>query len=171
MADGPKRVFLIGPMGTGKTTIGGQLARALKCDFVDADEELEHRTGASISLIFDIEGESGFREREKKLIDELTARDDIVLATGGGAILDVDNRRCLGERGFVVYLETAPEVLIERMRFDTTRPLLQTDDPEATLREIIARREPLYRETADLTINTGRMGARQVVKRIVSRLS
>lgn len=164
------RVFLVGPMGTGKTTIGGQLARTLDVDFVDADQEIEARTGASISLIFDVEGESGFREREKRMIDELTQRERIVLATGGGAVLAADNRDHLAARGFVVYLRTGLDTLLKRMRFDTTRPLLRTADPEATLRRIIEEREPLYSSIADLTIDTGRLSVRQVVRRIVSSL-
>ncbi|MEQ8663379.1 MAG: shikimate kinase AroK [Gammaproteobacteria bacterium] len=165
------RIFLIGPMGTGKTTIGAQLARQLGYAFVDADQEIERRTGASVALIFDVEGEAGFRERERRMIDELTQRDDIVLATGGGAVLAEENRRCLAERGLVVYLRTSVDTLLKRMRFDTSRPLLQTADPEQTLRDIIAVREPLYAAIADLVIDTGRLSVRQVVKRITGNLS
>lgn len=158
-------------MGTGKTTIGAQLARHLGYAFVDADQEIERRTGASVALIFDVEGEAGFREREKRIIDELTQRSEVVLATGGGAVLAAENRECLASRGLVVYLRTSVETLIKRMRFDTSRPLLQTPDPERTLREIIAIREPLYMEIADLVIDTGRLSVRQVVKRITGILS
>jgi shikimate kinase len=164
------RVFLIGPMGTGKTTIGSQLARGLRFDFVDADQEIEARTGASISLIFDVEGEAGFRERERRIIDELSQREGIVLATGGGAVLAADNREHLAARGFVVYLRTGIETLLKRMRFDTTRPLLRTEDPAATLKRIIEEREPLYTSIADLVVDTGRLSVRQVVKRIVAEL-
>lgn len=158
-------------MGTGKTTIGTQLARNLKCQFIDCDQELEARTGASVALIFDIEGESGFRERESRLIDELTQRDDIVLATGGGAVLAADNRRWLHERGFVVYLRTPVEKLVERTRHDVSRPLLRTADPEATLRAIVTAREKLYEEVAHLVIDTGRLSVKQVVKRVLGSLS
>ena len=158
-------------MGTGKTTIGAQLARLLEYDFVDADQEIERRTGASVALIFDVEGEAGFRARETRIIEELTLRERIVVATGGGAVLAEDNRRWLAERGFVVYLRTSVDTLIKRMRYDTSRPLLQTADPERTLRDIIEAREPLYSGIADLVIDTGRLSVRQVVKRITSNLS
>ena len=113
-------------MGAGKSTIGGQLARTMGYSYIDCDHELEARTGANISLIFDIEGESGFRAREKKLLDELTLENDVVLATGGGAVLAPANRQRLIERGFVVYLQTPLKILVERTRFDSSRPLLQT---------------------------------------------
>jgi len=157
-------------MGTGKTTIGAQLARLLEYDFVDAVQEIERRTGASVALIFDVEGEAGFRARETRIIDELTLRERIVLATGGGAVLADDNRHWLAERGFVVYLRTSVDTLIKRMRYDTSLPLLQTADPERTLRDIIEAREPLYSGIADLVIDTGRLSVRQVVKRITSNL-
>ena len=160
------RVFLVGPMGAGKTTIGKRLAKALKKRFFDADQELEQRTGASVTLIFDVEGEAGFREREKRIIDELTALDDIVLATGGGAVLDADNRARLSSRGFVVYLHAAVEHLVDRTRRDANRPLLQTDDPAARLAELMAEREPLYREVADLVVDTGELALHEVLKTI-----
>lgn len=164
------RVFLIGPMGTGKTTIGAQLARTLRFSFIDCDQELEKRTGASISLIFDIEGESGFRERETRVLDDLTQQDEVVLATGGGAVLAAENRRWLAQRGFVVYLSSDIETLVARTRFDTSRPLLQTADPEATLREIMTVREPLYNEIADLVVDTGSQSVRQILKSIRNAL-
>ena len=164
-----QRIFLVGPMGSGKTTIGAQLARATGCTCVDAAHELEQRTGATVSRIFDIEGEAGFRERERRLIDELTQRDRIVLATGGGAVLHPDNRRCLAQRGFVVYLRTPVDTLVERTRHDTSRPLLRTADPARTLREIIAAREPLYLEVADLVLDTGKLSVKQVIRRIMAK--
>ena len=164
------RIFLVGPMGAGKTTIGNQLARSLNLDFIDLDQELERRTGASVSLIFDIEGESGFREREKKLIDELTQRDRTVLATGGGAVLAADNRQRLSRRGFVVYLKTPLETLVERTRYDTSRPLLHSGDPAATLGEILQVREPLYAEVADLVVDSGKLSVKQVLKMISEEL-
>ncbi|MCZ6664843.1 MAG: shikimate kinase AroK [Gammaproteobacteria bacterium] len=164
------RIFLVGPMGAGKTTIGNQLARSLNLDFIDLDQELERRTGASVSLIFDIEGESGFREREKKLIDELTQRDRTVLATGGGAVLAADNRQRLSRRGFVVYLKTPLETLVERTRYDTSRPLLHNGDPAATLGEILQVREPLYAEVADLVVDSGKLSVKQVLKMISEEL-
>ena len=164
------RIFLVGPMGSGKSTIGQQLARSLKCEFIDCDHELERRTGASITLIFDIEGEAGFRERESRLIEELTRRDNIVLATGGGAVLAAANRRCLKERGHVVYLRSAVEVLVARTRFDTARPLLRTPDPEATLRRIVEEREPLYLEVADQVVETGKLSVKQIIRKIIGSL-
>ena len=164
------RIFLVGPMGAGKTTIGNQLARSLNLDFIDLDQELERRTGASVSLIFDIEGESGFRERERKLIDELTLRDRTVLATGGGAVLATDNRQHLSRRGFVVYLKTPLETLVERTRYDTSRPLLHSGDPAATLGEILQVRDPLYAEVADLVLDSGKLSVKQVLKMITKEL-
>lgn len=157
-------------MGAGKTTIGNQLARSLNLDFIDLDQELERRTGASVSLIFDIEGESGFRERERKLIDELTLRDRTVLATGGGAVLTADNRQCLSRRGFVVYLKAPLETLVERTRYDTSRPLLHSGDPAATLGEILQVRDPLYAEVADLVLDSGKLSVKQVLKMITEEL-
>ena len=155
------RIFLVGPMGAGKTTIGNQLARSLNLDFIDLDQELERRTGAS---------ESGFRERERKLIDELTLRDRTVLATGGGAVLAADNRQCLSRRGFVVYLKAPLETLVERTRYDTSRPLLHSGDPAATLGEILQVRDPLYAEVADLVLDSGKLSVKQVLKMITEEL-
>jgi shikimate kinase len=153
-------------MGAGKTTIGRRLAKSLHREFVDADQELERRTGASVALIFDVEGESGFREREKRIIDDLTQLDDVVLATGGGAILDPDNRAALTTRGFVVYLHAAVEKLIQRTRRDSSRPLLMTDDPTARMRELLEQRDSIYRTVADLVIDTGKLNLSEVVKEI-----
>lgn len=170
MTAGNSRIFLVGPMGAGKSTIGRRLAEALGLEFVDSDRAIEERTGASIPLIFDIEGESGFRDREAQLIDELTRRDGIVVATGGGAVTREQNRRHLAERGTVVYLQTSVERQLERTRRDRNRPLLQTPDPEARLRELLAVRDPLYREVADITIDTGRGGVRGIVRELTRRL-
>ena len=160
------RIFLVGPMGAGKTTIGRRLAKDLHKTFMDADQELEKRTGASVALIFDVEGESGFREREMRIIDELTLTDDVVLATGGGAVLNSQNRDALISRGFVVYLHAAVEELIERTRRDANRPLLNTDDPAAKMREILAQRDTLYRDVADLIVDTGTLNLPEAVKEI-----
>ncbi len=163
-------IFLVGPMGSGKTTIGRRLAGELGLDFVDSDHEIEARTGASIPLIFDIEGEAGFRRREKAMIDELTRREGIVLATGGGAVLDPDNRRHLHERGTVIYLQAEADTLYERTRADRNRPLLQTEDPRTRIMALLDERDPLYRETAHLVINTGKQGIRHIVSEIRKRL-
>ncbi len=164
-----RRIFLIGPMGAGKTTLGQQLARALKLPFLDSDRVIEERTGADIPLIFELEGEEGFRRREAKIIDELTQRDELVLATGGGAVLREENRRRLRERGLVIYLHAPLEQLLERTRRDRNRPLLQTEDPEARLRQLLEERGPLYRETAHLIAET-HGHPRQTVHRILQRL-
>lgn len=157
-------------MGAGKTTMGRQLAKKLHLEFIDSDRVIEERTGVDIPLIFEMEGEDGFRRREHAVIDELTTRQGIVLATGGGAILDPDNRRHLSERGTVIYLHSDISHLMERVRHDRNRPLLQTDDPEAKLRELMTIREPLYRDTADITINTGEKSIRSVINVILDEL-
>ncbi len=167
----PSNVFLVGPMGAGKTTIGRHLAKLLNKQFQDSDRVIEERTGAGIPLIFELEGEAGFRRREKAVIDELTAGHNLVLATGGGAVLDRDNRSCLIKRGFVIYLRAPLEQLLERTRRDRHRPLLQTDDPRKRLEAIMAERDPIYRQVADLIVLTDRRTVRTVVKEIHRRLS
>lgn len=166
-----KNIFLVGPMGTGKTTIGRHLAKALHMDFFDSDQEIEERTGADITWIFDIEGEAGFRRREAAVIDELTGRENIVLATGGGAVLDPKNRQRIKQRGTVVYLHTDAELLVRRTAKDTKRPLLQTDNPGERLRELMAAREPLYRELADIVLTTSDYTVRGAVKTLVGKLA
>ncbi len=158
--------FLIGPMGSGKTTIGRQLARRMKKTFHDSDHEIEEHTGASISLIFDIEGEEGFRMREKAIIDELTQQENIVLSTGGGVILNVENRKLLKSRGTVIYLHASLKKLFYRTSRDKKRPLLQTEDPREKLRQIVEERDPLYRQTADLIVGTEGRTVHQVVSYI-----
>ena len=166
----PGSFFLIGPMGAGKSTIGRQLARQLGLRFIDSDREIEHRTGVDIPLIFELEGEAGFRAREKAVIDELTREPGIVLATGGGAILDPDNRRHLRARGHVIYLHTSVDQQLKRTARDRNRPLLRTDDPRARLQALMAEREPLYRNTADLVVETDGCRIREVVNRILDAL-
>lgn len=165
-----RNVFLIGPMGAGKSTIGRLLARELKYPFKDSDREIEARTGADIPWIFDVEGEEGFRQREEAMIAELAAENGIVLATGGGVVMRPANRKALAEGGLVVYLRTSVEQQLQRTAKDRQRPLLQTADPEKVLRELMAKRDPLYREIADLTIDTDQRGPKVVVNAIVSRL-
>jgi shikimate kinase len=154
-------------MGAGKTTIGRQLALSLKRTFYDSDREIERRTGATIPLIFEVEGEAGFRARERTVVDELTGLKDIVLATGGGAILDPDSRARLRSRGFVVYLYAPSDELLRRTARDRSRPLLQTPDRRARLEELMVVRDPLYREVADLIIETGNDRVRRIVKHII----
>lgn len=166
----PQNVFLIGPMGAGKSAVGRQLARLLHLDFADSDEEIEARTGVDIAFIFEKEGEEGFRKREAKVIDDLTQRDGIVLATGGGAIVEPQNRSHLGARGFVIYLHTTVDQQLARTRKGRERPLLDNDDPRAVLDTLMATREPMYREIADLTIETDSRKVRAVANEILDRL-
>ena len=167
----PKNIFLVGPMGAGKSTVGRQLAKSLDKQFLDCDRELEERTGASISLIFELEGEEGFRRRERDMLDELTSRSGIVLATGGGAVLDSDNRTRLRSRGFAIYLDAPLDLLAERTSRDRGRPLLDTPDPRATLGRILNERDPLYRQVADLVVKTNQGTAMYVVREIVRHLA
>jgi len=163
-------VFLVGMMGAGKTTIGRGLARILGREFLDLDHEIEARCGVRVAHIFDIEGEEGFRRRERSVLEECSARPDLVLATGGGAVLAPENRRRLKSRGVVVYLRATPEDLYRRVARDRSRPLLQTADPQARIRELVAAREPLYEEVADVVFDTGSMPVQQVVKALVPLL-
>lgn len=165
-----KSIFLVGPMGSGKTTIGRQLANALKKEFRDSDHEIVKRTGASIPLIFDIEGEEGFRLRERSVIDDLTRQENLVLATGGGAVLSEENRRYLSERGTVVYLFATVNQLLKRTRRDRNRPLLQTEDPRARIEALMKERDPLYRSVADTIVYTDDRSVRSVVKELLMRL-
>lgn len=160
-------IFLIGPMGAGKTTIGRQLAKSLTRDFYDSDREIEARTGVDIPLIFEYEGEEGFRAREQKVISELTRLSHIVMATGGGAVLLPENREALSGNGFVVYLRCPVERQLERTHRDTQRPLLRTENPRERLEKLLAKREPLYRECADLIVDTGGNSSRFAVREIV----
>lgn len=145
-------VFLIGPMGSGKTTIGRRLGRLLDREFIDLDEEIEIRCGVEVAVIFEIEGEAGFRERERELLDELTRRSGIVLASGGGSVLDETNRRLLAERGFVVYLKTTVDQQIRRLERDKRRPLLAAPDRHQRLERLAETRNPIYESIADLVI-------------------
>lgn len=158
-------------MGSGKSTIGRLLANELHQEFVDSDKAIEERAGADIPWIFDVEGEAGFRNREQTVIDLLTQRDRIVLATGGGAILRPENRQHLKSRGFVVYLQTSVEQQLERTARDRNRPLLQSDDPRGVLTKLMAERDPLYRECCDLIVKTDRRHPRSVVAEIVRQLN
>lgn len=154
-------------MGAGKTTIGRQLARTLKLPFYDSDKAIEERTGVDIPTIFEFEGEEGFRDREQKMIQQLTQMKGIVLATGGGAILREDNRKVLKENGFIVYLQCSVERILERTRRDTQRPLLQTENPKERIEQLFLQREPLYLSCADFKINTGIMPSKDVVEHIL----
>lgn len=169
MAFNPPNIFLIGPMGAGKTTVGRRLALALRQQFLDSDHEIIQRSGVSIPLIFEIEGETGFRAREKAIIAELTARTGLVLATGGGVVLDPDNRRYLAARGFVVYLYASVEEQLRRTHGDSNRPLLQTADPRARLNQLFSLRDPLYRAVTDCVVETDGCSLAQVTRTILNR--
>jgi shikimate kinase len=163
-------LILVGMMGAGKTTVGRLLARRLKRSFYDSDEEIERRCGVRIPVIFDIEGEAGFRVRETQVIAELCALDNAVLATGGGAVLAEENRRIIAARGIVVYLHARPPHLWQRVRHDRNRPLLATAGPQKKLEEFYAERDPLYREVADLVVDTGKQSVQTLAKDLLTRL-
>jgi shikimate kinase len=159
-------IYLVGMPGAGKTTVGRQLARRMHRSFIDADHEIEARTGVRIPLIFDIEGEQGFRDRESKVIAELAAESNLVVATGGGAVLRPENRAAIKQGGTVIYLHASPSLLFERTRLDPNRPLLQVADPMGKLEELFAQRDPLYREVADIIVNSVGGSISHLVKQV-----
>lgn len=163
-------LYLVGLMGAGKTTVGRLLAKHYNCAFHDSDHEIEARTGVKIPIIFEIEGEAGFRKREENVIAELTGMTGIVLATGGGAVLSPITRENLRKTGVVVYLRGTPEHLYERTRHDRNRPLLQTENPLARLRELYQQRDPLYREVADIVVDTGRQSVAGMMRILLGKL-
>lgn len=165
-----RNIFLIGPMGAGKSTIGRSVAKLLKMEFYDSDQVIEEKTGADIAWIFDIEGEAGFREREKGVIEELTQMQNIVLATGGGTIVTPENRIALAARGVVVYLRTSLDQQFERTRKDAKRPLLQTTNVKERLDELWEQREPHYDEIADMTFHTDGLTVNAVANEIIKQL-
>ena len=165
-----QNLFLIGPMGSGKSAVGRQLARLLHLDFIDSDDEIESRTGVDIAFIFEKEGEAGFRKREAAVIDELSLRTGIVLATGGGAVIEPANRSALGARGYVVYLRTSVDQQVARTRKGRERPLLENTDPRETLERLMVEREPMYLEIADLVVDTDGRKVRDVAKEIFGKL-
>ena len=163
-------IFLVGMMGAGKTTIGKSLANRLDKTFVDSDHEIQKRTGVNIPIIFEIEGEAGFRKRESEMLQELVKLENIVLATGGGSVLEQENRELLRQNGTVVYLRAAVDDLWQRTRHDKNRPLLQTPDPHAKLCELYAQRDPIYCETAHIIVETGKQSAHSLVQQIEQKL-
>ena len=171
MSEPARSIFLIGPMGAGKSAVGKLLARLTAMRFVDSDTEVERRTGVDIPFIFDKEGEPGFRLREREVIDDLTRQSGIVLATGGGAVLLPENREHLARRGIVVYLEASVAQQVERTRRGRHRPLLTNADPEARLAELMGVREPLYRSIAHLTVATDRRKVQAVAEEIIAGLA
>jgi len=166
----PGNIYLVGLMGAGKTSVGRYLAKRLGKTFYDTDLEIERRTGVKIPVIFDIEGEAGFRARETVVLRELTQLDDIVLATGGGVVINADNRNQLLKNGVVVYLRASPTELWQRTRNDRNRPLLQTADPHARLEQLYIERDPLYREVASIIEDTGSQSVRNLAHRLEQRL-
>ncbi|WP_157662629.1 shikimate kinase AroK [Sulfuriferula sp. AH1] len=164
-------IYLVGLMGSGKTTVGKLLSKQLRRPFYDTDHEIVRRTGVTIPMIFEVEGEAGFRKREEQMIAELTRLDGVILATGGGAIISPANREQLKQHGTVVYLRGTVDELWQRTRHDRNRPLLQTQDPKARLRELYAQRDPLYREIADVIVDTGRQNVNVLVQQLVQYLT
>ena len=167
---GKTNLFLIGPMGSGKSAVGKHLARLLGMPFIDSDAEIERRTGVDIAFIFEKEGEAGFRQREREAIEVLTAMQRVVLATGGGAVLLPENRRVLADRGRVVYLQTSVEQQADRVRQGRARPLLSNVDPAAKLGELMGLRAPLYAEIADVTVTTDNRKVKNVAEDILRKL-
>ncbi|NRD75675.1 shikimate kinase AroK [Shewanella sp. VB17] len=165
-----RNIFLVGPMGAGKSTIGRHLAQMLHLEFHDSDQEIESRTGADIAWVFDVEGEEGFRVRETQVVADLTEKQGIVLATGGGSIQSKEIRNNLSARGIVVYLETTIDKQVARTQRDKRRPLLQVDDPREVLVDLAAIRNPLYEEIADVIVKTDEQSAKVVANQIVERL-
>jgi shikimate kinase len=166
----PKNLFLVGPMGAGKSAVGRQLARLLHMQFLDSDDEIESRTGVDIPFIFEKEGEEGFRLREARVIDDLSRKDGVVLATGGGAVVDPDSRSRLGARGFVVYLQTSVEQQLSRTQRGRERPMLENGDREHILRQLMELRDPMYREIADLVVETDGRRVQAVAREILDGL-
>jgi shikimate kinase len=166
----PQNIFLIGPMGAGKSAVGRQLAKLLHLSFVDSDDEIETRTGVDIPFIFEKEGEDGFRKREAKVIDDLSAMESVILATGGGAVVDPQNRSRLGARGFVVYLYTTVDQQLARTQKGRERPMLANGDSREILEDLMSVRDPLYREIADLTVETDGRKVKAVASEILERL-
>jgi shikimate kinase len=163
-------LYLVGMMGSGKTTVGRLLARRLKLRFLDCDHEIEARCGVKVPHIFEIEGEPGFRARETQVLAELVLLQGVVLATGGGAVLAAENRRALAEHGTVIYLRARPEDLYQRVRHDRNRPLLATSDPLRRLRELHAQRDELYASIADLVVDTGRQTVQALTRDLIAKL-
>ncbi len=166
-----ENLFLVGLMGAGKTTVGKLLAKHLNKQFIDSDHEIEKRTGVKINVIFELEGEDGFRTREEAVVDELTRQQDIVLATGGGVVVRESNRLALRSRGTVIYLRANAEDLWRRTRHDRNRPLLQTENPRVRLQELLEQRDVLYRETAHLIMDTGEQNVQKLVRQLELQLA
>ena len=170
MSDVPKNIFLVGLMGAGKTTVGKMLAKRLDKEFIDSDHEIEKRCGVKIPTIFEMEGEEGFRKREAKVIDDLTQEENIILATGGGSVLLPENREHLQQRGVVIYLRATPNELWLRTRHDKGRPLLNTPNPQKTLEDLFAIRDPIYSAMANYVVETGKPSVNQLTTNLLMQL-
>ncbi|MGV0953244.1 MAG: shikimate kinase [Fluviibacter sp.] len=166
----PENIYLVGLMGAGKSTVGRLLARRLNKRFVDTDQEIESRNGVTIPVIFEIEGEEGFRKREHEVLSDLACEQGLILSTGGGIVMRSDNRELLTANGYVVYLHARPELLADRTKHDRSRPLLNVADPLTRLRELHALRDPLYRDVAHAVVETGRGAPQQVVQGILTEI-
>jgi shikimate kinase len=164
------RIFIIGPMASGKSTIGQKLAKSLGLDFIDTDKEIERLAGVNISWIFDIEGEDNFRLREEKVLQEVSKKDDCVISTGGGIVLSKENRELLNASGLIIYLKVAIQTQLERTLLDKSRPLLKADNKEQILRKLQAQRAPLYEEIANITIKEKERSHNEVIKEIVAEI-
>ena len=163
-------IILIGMMGAGKTTIGKSLANHLDKTFIDSDHEIQQRTGVKIPIIFEIEGEAGFRKRETDMLRELLKIDNIVLATGGGIITNKENRKLIKEKGTIIYLRATVNDLLHRTRHDKNRPLLQTTDPQAKLTDLYDQRDPIYCEAAHIVVESGNLSVHQMVKYLTQKI-
>ncbi len=168
--DTPRRVFLVGPMGSGKTTLGRRVADQLGLEFLDCDEEIEQRCGASVNLIFDIEGEAGFRERESKMLASLARRDGVLVATGGGVVTVARNRSLLRRSGLVVWLQASVAQQLRRLEMDRKRPLLQAPDRRARLEAMALERDPLYAEVADIHFRSRHRGVGKVAEALAETI-
>ena len=164
-------IFIVGPMASGKSTIGKKLAKTLGVDFIDIDKDIERKAGVEISRIFELEGEEGFREREKKTLKELSGSNNSVISTGGGAVLRIENRELMKSKGKVIYLETPVELQLERTLKDKNRPLLSKGNKEETLRSLKKQRDPLYQEIANITIKQNKKNYYQILKEIIKNLN
>jgi shikimate kinase len=165
-----QNIILVGPMGSGKSTIGNMLAKKLNRDFKDSDHFIEQRTGVDIARIFDIEGETGFRDRESKALKTLLSQNNRVVATGGGSVLREENRALLRSKGYIIFLDTSVNQQLQRLRRDKKRPLLQTENPRERLENLFDARRPIYLDLADLAIKTDRKLARKLASDIINRL-
>jgi shikimate kinase len=165
-----RNIILVGPMGSGKSTIGNIIARRLNREFQDSDHHIERRTGVDIARIFDIEGEQGFRDRETSALQELLSENNRVIATGGGSVVRSENQQLLKQQGYVVFLDTSLNQQMQRLRRDKKRPLLQTDDPRGRLELLTRERRPIYLDLADLVIKTDKRVARRLATEIINQL-